>query len=466
MTGRFGFRGIPVWGILATALFLGHFAACSRGPGEPPSVILISIDTARVDRFGLYGNPRPTSPYLDAIGRRGLVFDQAVTVTENTLISHASLFTGLFPAAHGTTYEDGGVPLNSAYVTLAEDFLESGLYQTAGFAAHGTWLCEKFGMDQGFQVFQTGFRSADVVLEEAETWLKDRRDPDKPFFLFIHLFDPHSDFDGRPYQAPEPFHGRWTSDYQGRFTDWEERTPNGSLFLVAVTEGRIRITPKEAEHFRDQYDEGLAYTDDRLGRFLEKHGRGENLFVVITSDHGEEFLEHGYMLHSSLYDPVVRIPLIIVPPPDLEKRYGVPRRLREQVRIVDLRPTLLDMAGLPTPEACQGVSLNSWLTGRDKICPAGPAPFYHTAVRWDGFKLYETRQGPALFDLTADPGEQVNLHGLPEHQERIDRMNAFLRMQVKQDLEVRAVLRDSSRDPKSPMDARDLDRLRSLGYIK
>ena len=130
--------------ILIILLLVGLVSSCHK-KSDFKNFILVSLDTTRIDRLSLYGNKRPVSPGLVELSKKALVFDQAVTVTENTLISHASLLTGLYPAAHGTTYKDDGVPLDKAYRTIAEDFLSSGRYQTAGFAAHGTWLNKKFG---------------------------------------------------------------------------------------------------------------------------------------------------------------------------------------------------------------------------------------------------------------------------------------------------------------------------------
>ena len=451
-------------GCILCVCLMGILFGCGKGH-TPPSFILVSIDTTRVDRLGLYGNPRPVSPYLDAIGAQGIVFDQAVTVTENTLISHASLFTGLFPAAHGTTYKENGVPLDSSYITIAEDFLSSGLYQTAAFTAHGGWLNKEFGMDQGFEVFSGGYRSADVVLKEAEDWFLNQRNPEKPFFLFIHLFDPHSDADGRPYQAPEPFLGRWTSNVPERFKNWEDVSPNGSRMLISVTEGDLSLTDEEIRHIRDQYDEGLAYTDDRLGSFLEKYINKQNLYLIVTSDHGEEFGEHEYMLHSSLFDPVVRIPLIILPPPSLSRHYNSPRRIQDQVRIVDLRPSLLGMAGLPKPEACQGKNLVPWLTGKRKESPPGPAPFYHLALRWKGWKLYNFKESYRLYDLGSDPGEQMDLFHRPDLGERVRDMKEILRRYTLEDIGIRSIFK--SYEGKGPvLTPEELEKLRSFGYIK
>ncbi len=392
---------------LAFALILAVLASgCRKNEYKHPgnlNFILVSLDTVRLDRLSLYGNDRDVSPNLARLARRDLVFDQAVTVTENTLISHASLLTGLFPAAHGTTYLKNGVPLGQRYETIAEDFLNTGLYQTAGFAAHKAWLSSKFGMDQGFEVFSTGFRSADFVLKEAEEWLKSR-DRDKPFFLFIHLFDAHSDRDGRPYDAPCPFLHKWTGNYDGPWQNWDTISPNGSNFLAAVSKKEIMPGEGDIMHIRDQYDEGLAYTDHAICTFLEEFADFDNTFIIITADHGEAFLEHGSMLHSSLYDEIVRIPLIIIPPAPFADMYRSPGRIPDQVQIVDIRPTILSMAGLPQPLISQGTNLNPWLLGQVEECPAGPAPFYHNALRYNGYKLYIKGDKKMLFDLNDTRG--------------------------------------------------------------
>ena len=456
-------KWLRYWMALVLILVAG-LQSCTK-TSKPKNFVLISLDTVRLDRLSLYGNKRPVSPKLVELSKRGLVFDQALTVTENTLISHASMLTGLYPAAHAATYANDGVPISDSYQTIAEDFLDSGEYQTAGFTAHGTWLNRKFGFHQGFQVFTSGFRSADVVLKEVEEWFKKKRDPEKPYFLFIHLFDAHSDWDGRPYQTVEPFLHRWTSDYKGRFQNWEEMNPNGSILLAGVNKGEVSLTKEEILHIRDQYDEGLAYTDDRICNFLNRHIDFDDTFVVITADHGEEFKEHDYMLHSSLYEQVVRVPLIVIPPRDMTRKYKIPRRIPDQVRIVDLRPTILDMAGIPKAQLCQGKNLNPWMLGREKDCPAGPAPFYHLALRYDGFKLYKRGAHYELFDLSRDAAEKVNLIHKETLTARVRKMKAIIHDYARKDREVRKIVEKMEKGNKSIYSKEDLERLRSLGYL-
>ncbi len=449
-------------------------AACGE-PARPPSLLLVSIDTTRPDHLGVYGYERDTTPALDALAAEALVFDQALTVSENTLIAHASLFTGLFPTTHGTTHRGDGWALHPAFSTIAEDLHGAG-YQTAGFAAHGDWLTEEFGVDQGFDTWVCAYRPADEVLADARAWL-DERDPTRPFFLFVHLFDVHSDRAGRPYQAPAPFGGRWTSDYDGPWSQWSPDALGGSSFLRAVMDGDVEADQRGIAHLRDQYDEGLAWTDDQLGRFLASLAPAErdDTWIAVTSDHGEEFYEHERMLHSAFYDEIVRVPLILAPPRRRAQAFGVPRRVDGQVSLVDLRPTLGALLGLPSPDDAQGVDLSRWLSGELSTCPAGPVPFYRFGLRHQGFKLVFDRGGPRLFDLTADPAEQHDLALRPRapatdddpHAVRQREMTAYLKRMEQWHSELREhLLQNADADAAPGMDPEADERLRALGYVR
>ena len=440
--------------------------SCARAPGpgaDRPSFILVSIDTARRDSFGCYGYDRNTTPRIDALASKGVIFDQAVTLSCNTLISHATMLTGLDPLAHGATFEDGGVPIRESYTTLAEDFARAG-YQTAAFTAHGDWLNERFGFHQGFQVFESGYRPADEVLASARHWLA-RRNPGRPFFLFVHLFDVHSDFKGAPYHSPTPFHGRYTGGYRGPLDPWDERAVQGSAFLAAVRDGKIDVTPEDVQYLKGLYDEGLAYTDDRLGRFLESVQRIPKVYLWIVADHGEEFREHGGMLHGSSYDEIIRIPSILVPLEGCRETLGAPRRVAEQVRTLDLRPTLLALAGLAAPRDCQGANLLPWLQGEEKTCPAGPAFLQSDhAIRYLGFKYIKGAK-PRLYDLRRDPGERKNLMRDEDAARYAARMEKLLKEQARKDRAVRARHVEGKAAPVEPAPGSE-ERLRRLGYTR
>ena len=450
--------------VLSLSVMLGA-VACTE-PAGPPSFLVVSLDTTRADHLGLYGHDQDTTPNLDVLGASGVVFDQLISVSENTLISHASLFTGLVPAAHGATYADEGSALAPAAVTFADDFLRAG-YQTAAFVAHGDWLTSAFGMDRGFETFTSAYRGADAVLAEAASWLA-ARDRSRPFLLFLHLFDVHSDVGPRPYEAPEAFSGRFTSDYEGPLRDWETAPVVGSAFLQAAMNGEVSLDSVDLEYLRDMYDEGLAATDAKLGAFLDGPAKEalDEAFVLVTADHGEEIGEHGRMLHSAFYDEVVRIPGILVPPRNRPDVLGPARVVHEQIRLIDIRPTLLSLAGLPRPARCQGVALVDWLDGTRTSCPAGPAAIYHQALRQGGFKLIRKKSGVELYDLTNDPEEQVDLASVPEHKPRVQQMIATLNALRERDTKLGEELQAMGASPAPGHDAASTEALKAIGYAR
>ncbi len=450
---------------VAVALLAALLAGCAEPP-PPPSFLVVSLDTTRADHLGVYGHQQDTTPNLDALAARGVIFDQLVSVSENTLISHASLFTGLVPAAHGATHVGEGRALPPAARTIAQDFRDAG-YQTAGFVAHGDWLTPAFGMDRGFDTFTSAYRDADAVLAEAAAWLE-ARDRSRPFFLFIHLFDVHSDAGPRPYEAPGDQAGRFTRGYAGPWSSWESQRVQGSAFLRAVSEGLVDVSAVDLEYLRDQYDEGLAATDARLGAFLDGPAGDlmDDTYVLVTADHGEEFLEHGRMLHSSFYDEVVRIPGILVPPRRDPDRLGPPRVVKDQVRLIDLRPTLARLAGIPRSAACQGVPLVDWLDGTRTSCPSGPATVYHQALRMDGFKLLRDKEGVRLYDLERDPGETRDIGQVPEHRERFQSMLTLLNELRDRDTVLGEQLRALGEADTPGADAVDTSQLEAIGYTR
>ena len=439
--------------------------SCNREEG-PPSFIFISLDTLRADTVGAYGYKRRTTPYIDATARNGLVFDQAVTVSNNTLISHISMMTGLYPNAHGARPKNESVILQESYSTIAEDLLGNG-YQTAGFAAHRDWLCERFGFDQGFETYSTGYRDARTVLDEALQWMQ-KSDPDKPYFLFVHLYDIHSDSSKRPYNANPPFKGRYTKSYKGPLKPWSHQPWQGSSFLQLINRQNKSLTEEDARYLKGQYDEGVAYTDSELGRFFKEAGPLTNTYIIITSDHGEEFYEHGKMLHGSLYDEVVQIPLIIVPPPLQRKRFGAPRHVPEQVRTVDLRPTIASLAAITRLEDCQGKDLVKWLEGSQNECPAGIARLYlNQGMRYDGYKYITPQAGGCdeIFNLKKDPFERDNLALREDMVQRVKQMKAVLDDQLEADLAIRKKHIDAGEEVSPSSDPDAEERLRALGYF-
>ncbi len=416
---------------LGLALVLG-VAGCNRVEGRPnaaperPNLLLVTIDTLRADHVGAYGAEDAQTPTLDGLAREGTRFTTAVASAPLTLPSHASMLTGIHPPGLGVRH-NGLYRLDGDFETLAERLRAEGWATAAVIGAFV--LHRSTGLDQGFDLYDdetspeaatpSGFleRRAEAVTERALAWLETAP---RPFFLWVHYYDPHA-----RYQPPPPF----------------------------------------AERFAARpYDGEIAYVDAQLGRLLAgMRGAGAlaNTLVVATSDHGESLGEHDEIDHGyALYDSVLSVPFLMRGP-------GVPvgRVVEDVVSGVDVTPTALDLLGLPSPPDLDGRSLRALWSGKatsPRLAYAetlatqldlGWAPLF--AVRGRRF-LYVRAPRPELYDTPADPGQLRNL--LEDPDEAARRQAELL------DAEVAAVLaRAKGAVPKS-LDAESLARLRALGY--
>ena len=329
----------------AAALVLGGLAvtasmSCGRGARPGGRFILISLDTLRADHLGAYGYSRPTSPFLDSLAARGTLFENAVVQLPGTLPSHMSIFTGLYPAEHAV-YPPHAV-LSKQILTLPEVFRQSG-FRTAGHA-EGGYMEGHYGFARGFEEFTsetsvppTRRKSWDAVKRTFGRGLDflRRLDRSAPFFLFLHSYAVHT-----PYDPPE----RYRSLY------WRGPPPPGAEpadgpVFVAFNHGERQITPEAREYYQALYDAQINATDDVLKDFfagLDRLGLAEDVTVVLTSDHGEEFLEHGKMVHEQVYHECLHVPLLVLQPGQRQ-----PRRVGALVQSIDIAPTLYEMAGLP-----------------------------------------------------------------------------------------------------------------------
>lgn len=374
------------------ALTIGCVCALAAAPPAKPAppqpdVILITIDTLRADHVGCYGDRAARTPTLDALAAEGIRFTQAFTPSPITNTSHASILTGLLPSSHGVT--DFGIPL-AGHTTLAE-LLKARGYQTGAFI--GAVILDSAslspGFDRGFD-FYDNFpadapasgkdgkptsrfgrveRRAAEVIAHAEQWLAAHPRSAGPRFVWIHLYDPHD-----PYEPPEPF----------------------------------------ATQFKDRlYDGEIAYADAELGKFfawLKAHDSYVYSHIFVTGDHGEGLGEHREETHGLfLYDSTLHVPLILKPP-----RGGQGRVITEQVRTLDITPTIAEMTGVSPLPRFDGASLRPVLEGKDVASrPAlgetdyplrfGWAPL--RSLRVENNKLIEAPR-PEFYDLSADPGEQ------------------------------------------------------------
>jgi arylsulfatase A-like enzyme len=386
-------------------------AGCSPTPRTPPNLILISIDSLRSDHLGLDGYPRETSPHLDALARSSVVFDQARSVSTWTLPAHVSLLSGLLPNAHGVNLPQRRIP---PAVALLPELLAARGYRSAAIIS-GHFLHRRFGFAQGWETYDDSLvgrhenhrQETSAEIDRRALASLDRLAPG-PFLLFLHYFDVHYD-----YAPPPPWDRRFDPDYPG--------TVDGSNFARS-TLFRHAMPQRDLEHLEALYDGEIRWVDENLGRLfteLSRRGLFEDALIVVTSDHGDEFLDHSSFGHErNLYDSTLHVPLLIRFP---RGRDGG-RRVATPVSLVDVVPTILRAADVPLPADTEGIDLARVLAGDDRRPQPVVAdlrtrrPTRAIVVgRWKAIFGYRPRRPGApplrreLYDLAADPGERNDL---------------------------------------------------------
>lgn len=444
-------------------------SACSEVATKSarPNVVLISIDSLRSDHLGCYGYERNTSPTIDRLAGEGARFANALSTTSWTLPAHASMFTGLLNQSHGVIGDNRY--LVDEHVTLAE-VLRDGGYQTAGFYG-APYLHPTFGMDQGFDAYESsGVGWRDIAEEDFREktskgqvesgsditgprtvaavagWLENL--DEGPFFLFVHLWDVHFD-----YNPPEHYVELFDPDYAG---DLDASGLHGNPSVHAG------MDPRDLEHLIALYDGEIRFTDDSLDQILKLPGlsdRLDNTILIVTADHGEEFFEHGHKDHrNSLFDEVLRIPLIVRWPGHITSG----RVVKDQVQIVDIFPTLLSMAGIEIPVAVQGRDLSGLLAGEtlEPVDALSQLGGQLVALRTNEYKLIQRRERAVEFRLERDPGELAPLAPREHARERLAHAVAEA-VAFRGGMGARAV---PPRKEKLAPEIRE--QLRSLGYIE
>jgi arylsulfatase A-like enzyme len=435
------------------------------------NVILIVIDTARVDRFGCYGNSSGITPNIDKFAEDAVLFENAFSQAPWTLPSFASLFTSQYPISHGAGGRLGAFKtLHEDAVTIAEVFHRAGAVTIA--IINVLFISEKFGVTQGFNFVDAvtlpssnvNMRKAGPTTEAALRWIDQHKD--SPFFLLVHYFDPHL-----AYDPPKEF--------RKRFADPQDRNTTDLIFgtikdMIQFRRDEISLDRDNIARLEKLYNAEIAYVDSEIGKLLEgvsKLGLYKSTVIVITSDHGEEFLEHGGFEHGhTLYDELLHVPLIIRNPDIITEKvksdstdsFG---KISTTVRLIDIAPTLCQLAGIPTASSFTGQSLlpiievsqraDLPVLSQDNMW--GPSG---TALRKGDFKLI-LQPFPArvrLFNIRTDPGEQEDIGD--ERPETRDAMIADLN-------QILEVLSQPHREGTSPaLSQEELERLRSLGYLK
>ncbi|MBI4161969.1 MAG: sulfatase [Acidobacteria bacterium] len=396
----------PVSG-LVPVLLLFLSPTLAAGPPSPPNLLIVTLDTTRADHLSCYGYPHPTSPNIDRIARGGVLFESATTQIPLTGPAHASLMTSRHPRSHGAVRN--GVPMRADVPTLAEVLRGHG-YATGAFVSGWTLRRNLTGLDRGFDRFDDRLedryrvvnaqRTADQATDLALQWIGERKG--RPFFLWVHYFDPHS-----PYRRHPEFY----------------RLPAGG------SSGRNEFGYPLEKVAR--YDSEIGFTDREIGRLLgavDRSGTGPDTLVVITGDHGESFGDHGYVGHGRrVYEANLHVPLIVRFPRNLPGG----GRSSHPAQTIDVMPTVLALLGVPGPMGMEGRDLGPALRGTTDL--PEPEIYFETFAGarkkfWRVFSpplagvpirvgrrigawkyIYDPKTGEhELYDLATDPAETIN----------------------------------------------------------
>ncbi len=445
---RFALTHGRMLAVLALAMFL---AACSRVPDRAETgsthrlqprnanVLLITIDTLRADHLSCFSPQSVPTPHIDELAVRGVRFLQAFSQVPLTTPSHASILTGTYPQVH-MIRDMGGFVLDKSVPTLASLAKEAG-FETAAFVGSAV-LSHNYGLNRGFETYNDDMGTrrdggllpgvvaeirGDIVTARALEWLQQHHgggrenSPGKNFFLWVHYYDPHS-----PYDPPMPF---------------------------------------KAKYSKDPYSGEVAFADAEVGRLLQwlgDHGLSEKTLIVLVADHGESLGDHGESTHGVfLYDSTMHIPLIVAGP-------GIPkgRSVDQQVRSIDIMPTITDFLGISSGDRVQGTSLMPVLTSEKRVSSRYcymETLYPKTSMGWSELRGMRTDEWklilapkPELYKLREDRSEKENVK---------DRYPADADHLQKKIWEVDGPPGSLRKVERQPVDDETLRQLQSLGYV-
>ena len=434
----------------------GGVASASPIEGKP-NILLILMDTTRADRFTSYGNPRNTTPHIDRFAREGKLFKNALSTSNWTLSSHASLFTGLYPSAHGTGYSD---PFLMPNIPVLSEILSKNGYRTLSLYDNAlvgklTLLDRGFDKAIGLEIDQKTALTLERLWERvlhndvgvkaprtvdmALKWIEASKDSGLPYFAFVHFNDVHL-----PYTPRKPYIDEFLKEVDMKQVHLSNvRKVNSQIAFSKYVDGSIDLSPSDFNYLKALYDSEIRYVDELIERLvstLERRGDLKNTLVIITADHGENLGEHKLMSHRhSLYNTVLHIPLILWYPGKIQA--GVEEA---EVSLVDILPTVLSFTGLEDqiPEGVQGINiLASKIPSRNVFAQSrGWAKmFQEDAKGWassdisnnaeaifdENWKFIWSATGNhGLYDLSRDPQELKNL--VEEFPEKADELKAKL----------------------------------------
>ena len=427
------------------------------------NIALITIDTLRADHLSCYGYERETSPHIDAVAKEGIIFKNVVSPASWTAPSMVSLFTSTYYVNHGVIH---GLPFQEAkglsqeafsekLVTLPELLKDNG-YTTFGISSNHT-LTAELGFARGFDYFRdVNWMPADVINNLVYKW-EDAIKKSNKFFLWVHYIDPHYHY--RP-------HLPWIERYIPGIPEQFEQVNRIPLHML---EKNIKENPEILTKVLALYDSEINYVDSYVGELIERFELDKNSLLIIASDHGEQFMEHGGVGHSiALHKEELHVPLIIKFPEASSKKGSVER----QVSLLDVMPTILNLLGIYQPEQAAGKPLleniGIWIYLK-KLLPGGQSSAHHfaelescailktiMAPPWNYIYGYQTQSG-ALYNTVSDPFEQTNL--IEKHPEQADSLKKQLFAWVSQ------AKKYPPRSHVTELSPGEREKLQALGYL-
>lgn len=441
---------------LALCAIAAVIAGCSS-PDQPDAAaddsldwsgkncLIVVLDALTVNHLALWGYDRETTPNIDGLASRGVVFKFARSQASSTPPSAYSYFTGQYPPLLARKSAIRMVQLPEERTTFAEAFKGAG-YDTGAFSGN-LFVSARAGFDQGFDTFELILRhlpintgsikldekSTTKLLESARRWIQSRED--NPWLCYLHILRPHN-----PYRAPDPQGSAFAGDYDGP-------VDGSDAYWDSVNWKPKR---KDMQHLKDYYDGNLLYADWLLGAFfraLEESDDLKDTVIIVTSDHGEAFMEHGNTLHNlDVHEELIRVPLVVIPPPNVAM---TSRTITQPVQLIDLFPTMAAVFNLPAPADLDGISLLPALNGlsvdeRPMFAQDGDGDVL--CVINNGRKLIiaynreDLSFSPiALYHLTRDPEEKRNLwRGIPppEGVAMFERAQAYIESHIQDEASV------------------------------
>ena len=465
-----GSRNIPFRSLVLLIALAVLAPGCRPRPeGNGWNVILVTLETTRADHLGAYGYDRPTSPSLDALADDGVLFENAISASPRTNPSLATLMTSRYPHEHGV--RNLLLPLEPEHRTLAEVLRDAG-YDTGAVQTHPR-LVRGSGFEQGFRDYDDDVPAhplAEQAVARAIEWIAAKRGGSRPWFLWMHLMDPHWTYD-------PPAGWRTTFGPEHPLPSETYRRLQAREITIGPILYRNRMTPEEIGGFVDLYDAEIRYTDHALGTLVERlraSGDLDRTLIVVTADHGESLGENDYYFEHGAFggEAEIHVPLILVAPGRLPAGVRIPAT----VRTLDVAPTVTDVLGIESGGSFRGYSLRPLVEGtpEDRPCFGETGKVFHeeNAVREvEGLagKWRWLRRGPfklvhrpladgtarrVLYDVTADTGETVDV--AERYPQRFEELSAEMDALLAEDV-------DPVREYHISDEAHE--QLRSLGYV-